>query len=368
MRLYIRNLLGSLSWAVTPIFIFAASRLILFGVVALMHAYPFVPILNWNAWDANSYLDIAQNGYRYAGYGAATNTIAFFPLYPLLVRGFHLATQLSFIWSALGISFIFGCVASSGIYRLAEEFAGKQAASMAVFLFSFYPVSIFLSVPYAETLLVSGIVWGLVFLQKERWYAAAFCIGAAMVTKIIGIILLPLLVFRMFKSRRPMREIALIFCIAIIPFLFFLLAQYTQFYDPFAFFKAQHVGWGKYLASPMAGIRYMIGIIPTSYGPYHIYWLLEMINFMLATLTYIFSFKSLNGNLRWFCGVLLLVCVSTNLPLSISRFLLSYFVYYLIWGKWLSKAPLAIQQLAIAGLACLMAVFAAAYFDYYQLV
>ena len=85
----------------------------------------------WGRWDAVHYLDIATQGYR------GTN-MAFFPLYPLLIRivgslaGNHLVAGL-LISNA---SFFFGLLY---LYKLLEHEYDRAVARRAIFYVSIFP-------------------------------------------------------------------------------------------------------------------------------------------------------------------------------------------------------------------------------------
>lgn len=119
-------------------------------------------VLIWTAfggflrWDAQYFIHIATYGYTYE------NTLAFFPLYPMLIRCltyplFFLRHFLSFDSLILLVSAVFNAVvfkyAAVTLYQLSKVILAEEGLALrAALLFCFNPASIFFSAPYTEAL------------------------------------------------------------------------------------------------------------------------------------------------------------------------------------------------------------------------
>ncbi|MFI5010565.1 MAG: mannosyltransferase family protein, partial [Solirubrobacterales bacterium] len=124
-------------------------------------------------WDSSWYLVIAHYGYR-PDLGAFTaSRAAFFPLYPLGLRGLS-DVGLPPVLAGVALSVAALAAALYGIHRLATlEFAargdGLRVARLAVLLTAFAPMAFFLSAVYSESLYLALSV-GLFWCAREgRW-------------------------------------------------------------------------------------------------------------------------------------------------------------------------------------------------------
>jgi len=161
-------------------------------------------------WDASWYLVIAHYGYR-PDLGAFTaSRAAFFPLYPLGLRGL----------SDLGVAPVLAGVALSvaalglalyGIHRLTTlEFGahgdGARAARLAVLLTAFAPMAFFLSAVYSESLYLAlsvGLFW---CARQGRWAWVGVLGALAGATRSTGVLLLvPALILYFYGPREDRR-------------------------------------------------------------------------------------------------------------------------------------------------------------------
>ena len=108
-------------------------------------------------WDAQYFIHIAEYGYTHE------NTLAFFPLFPLLVRGIgnviHIPLQIfcnyhsCLLLAAFGLNFFLFVKTSVIFFKLSKEVLSNEIlAYKAAILFCINPASIFFSAPYSETL------------------------------------------------------------------------------------------------------------------------------------------------------------------------------------------------------------------------
>lgn len=112
------------------------------------------------------YLGIAQHGYRPAA------SLAFFPLYPLLIRLFALP-DISYLVAALLVTAIAGVAAAGLIAAWARPIVGDRGAITLVAVWSLLPSSAVLDLAYSEALFVAAAAGCLLALQRRRWLTAA---------------------------------------------------------------------------------------------------------------------------------------------------------------------------------------------------
>lgn len=129
----------------------------------------------WYQYDAGWYLGIVRDGYSYTP--GQQSPVAFFPAYPLGVRGLgevlgdhQVAGQL--------LSVLCGLVAVVLFALWARHRLARRSALLAVAVLLLYPYAFFLYGPmYADALFLLSAVGAFVLLEK-RWYLAAGLVGA----------------------------------------------------------------------------------------------------------------------------------------------------------------------------------------------
>ncbi|MFE5808165.1 hypothetical protein [Streptomyces sp. NPDC056491] len=133
------------------------------------------------SWDADWYVRIATHGYgrtlmwpdAATGTGPVQSDLAFFPLYPLLIRLVSAVLPGGAVPAALLIAWVSAAVAAVGIYRVGERVNGPRAGLLLVGLWAALPHAVVLSLAYTEALLAAFAAWALYAVLCERWLWAA---------------------------------------------------------------------------------------------------------------------------------------------------------------------------------------------------
>lgn len=136
----------------------------------------------WQHWDTNFYVRIATQGY------VDRQTMAFFPLYPLLIRGVMVVT-VSPIIAGMIISNIAELLMFIVLYRLVEEDFGKERAFNTVLFFSIFPSAFFFSGVYTESLFLCLSVLTFYQIRHGRWLLAGLVACFAGLTRPDGVYL-----------------------------------------------------------------------------------------------------------------------------------------------------------------------------------
>ena len=125
-----------------PLGIFAASRLAIFAVLFFATRLPgagTAPRL-LTAWDGGWYLLIARTGYpRSLVPAPGQSDHAFFPLYPLLIRGLHALAGGSLDRAAVVVTIAASAAAMVVIWLLVERLTDTPTATRSVAFISFFP-------------------------------------------------------------------------------------------------------------------------------------------------------------------------------------------------------------------------------------
>jgi hypothetical protein len=162
-------------------------------------------------WDASWYLVIAHYGYRPDLSPFTASRTAFFPAYPLGLRGIS-TLGVPPVLAGVLLSMAAFALALYGIHRLAAlEFASVAArarvgsgdvARLAVLVTAFAPMAFFLSAVYSESLYLAlsiGVFW---FARRGRWVWVGVLGALAAATRSIGLVLmLPALILYLYGPR-----------------------------------------------------------------------------------------------------------------------------------------------------------------------
>jgi hypothetical protein len=164
----------------------AGVLLVGFLAVALFGYRPDVPVpwrmyenefLNLPArWDTGWYMDVASSGYRWVPARVTQQqNIAFFPLYPTLMRYGSLFLGRELMWTGVLISWVSFLGAMIYLYRFARERFGDEVGSISLALLASYPFAVYFSAAYTESLFLLTIVGACYhFERNELWKAGAW--------------------------------------------------------------------------------------------------------------------------------------------------------------------------------------------------
>lgn len=210
----------------------------------------------WTRWDGLEYLLIAHGGYSYQP--GQQSSIAFAPLYPLLLRvgrllggdapGFDATIAVGLVVSNLALAVALGYLVA--LVRLDFDPATAARTSLYVLLF---PTTLFLSALYPESLFLALSTGAFYYARGGRWWLAGVLGGLAALTRPQGaLIVLPLALEYASQHRfDPRRFRPELLALALIPAGFALWAAYVYLLtgEPTAVFAAQSA-WGRALTPP----------------------------------------------------------------------------------------------------------------------
>jgi Gpi18-like mannosyltransferase len=159
---------------------------------------------SFERFDALWFLRIASGGYR-TGDGSA----AFFPFYPLAIRGVS--------WVMGGHPFAAALVVSNAsiatglcvLYVLTASEHSIETARRTILLVALFPSSFFFFAPYSESLFLLLAVTTFWAARSRRWAAAGAAGALAALTRNIGVVLAPALLVEAFHQRAEGRGSAL---------------------------------------------------------------------------------------------------------------------------------------------------------------
>lgn len=211
-------------------------------------------------WDVAHFLAIAENGYR------ETNDVAFFPGWPLILRGFGLL-GLPELASGVVLALIASALAAAALQRM--------AGSGAAIAWLLAPTAIFTAVPYTESLFCAAAFWAWERASARRWGAAAVLAALAASVRVSGLFLIGALAVlaltqtgdwrarlrRLLWLGIPMAVIA-----AYAGYLRVVRGSWTAWYT------AQSTGWSREMTSPWVSLQHTLDAAAPGAYPDHPEW------------------------------------------------------------------------------------------------
>src|SRR6266566_5992776 len=273
----------------------------------------------WDRWDTKGYLAIAMHGYD------TRPKIAFFPLYPLLIKCVMVVIHNSLLAGVI-VSNLAGLVLFVVFYRLVEEDFDSIRAYRTILYLSLFPTAFFLAAAYTESLFLCLSVLTFYSLRRGHWWLAGIFGASACLTRSAGILLLLPFVYEYLRQHRfSINAIRFgILSSLLIPAALGLFALYCyfRFHDPLAFSHAPQVFWGRQLHVPGYGMLLSLKSILHSPG--------------------ILSFQALRNIIDLGAGIfiLLLIVLSFFGPWKIPQHLWAYTIYAVALYLFLQLFPL----------------------------
>lgn len=147
------------------------------------------------SWDAQWYWDVVLHGYVQPVVDGAghpvQSSLAFYPLYPLLVKAVMALTGLGFEVAAPTTSLLVGAAGVAVVYRLVEVCLDRRRALGAVAMLCCFISAPILQAAYTESLALLLIATGLLLLRRRRYLLVAVTVLLLGLTRNIALTFLP---------------------------------------------------------------------------------------------------------------------------------------------------------------------------------
>jgi Gpi18-like mannosyltransferase len=318
-------------------------------------AEPFGLLMNMFAkWDAPHYMFIAQNGY--VNLGDAANFIVFFPLYPLLVR----LVTFDFAYvnlSGLVVSNVCSIIAVVYLFKLARLDYSDSVAKKAVLYLCVFPTAYFLSAVFTEGLFLALVIASLYYARKDRWCFAGFLGLLASLTRLAGLLLLPVLAVEYFHQKGwRLRAVDWRFLwvgVPVLGFAVYLLINFQVTGGFFTFMEVERTHWYQTL-DPLTGLSRALSW--SSYNAFPDGFTIGYAQVIFAALGLVMVLAGYKLKLRPSYQVYMLftwmLAVSTGFWISVPRYVLMMFPMFLVLAL-VSKKKLvtvAITAVSLVGL------------------
>lgn len=224
-------------------------------------------------WDAGWFLRVAVGGYpddyTYEDGRLAGNELAFFPLYPMLIR-LVAALGLQPGTAALAVSWLASVGAAVALHLLGTSLYGRRAGWALVAICCSAPVSVVLSMGYSESLFLALVAGMFAAAHRRVWWAAGLLGLAAALSRPTGLAAAVALAVAAALVVREQRRLvwppvlAAAVALAGVPAYIGWVAWRVG--DPAAWFRIQSAGWGTSFDFGASTVDFLRRTLSTSDG------------------------------------------------------------------------------------------------------
>jgi hypothetical protein len=326
-------------------------------------------VMGWVGWDSGWYTHIAERGYFYRP--GEQSSVAFFPLYPLAVRGVE-ALGPDVHQAGVLVTLLCGPLALLLFLRWARSLVDEPLALQAALLLALYPYAFFLyGVMYSDALFLLLVVGAFLLLEKGHLGLAVLLGAVATAARPVApAVVLGLMARRLeWKRQRGERWTAmdLLPVLSALGFLLYMLYLEQRFDAPFAFVEVQSawgqepgwrawlkLSWFKTVFSPDTNTETALRL-----------WIHALLTLGAVALVWP-TFKRLGWGYGVYCAVLVgIPTVSTKDFMGMGRYLISAFPLFLTLALLLRDHPRVRHGLLALGAVSLVLLSAAFGLDHY---
>ncbi len=168
-----------------------------FLAIGLDHFVVHPGLWSWANFDGVRYLSIAHHGY-------GNMEQAFFPLFPWLIRILvypFRQSPFALLISGLTISHLAFLTTLFLFYKLIKLDFDDKVARRAILFLLIFPTSFFFGAVYTESLFLVLIIGSFYAARKKNWWFAGVLGAFASATRVVGILLLPALLWEWWEQR-----------------------------------------------------------------------------------------------------------------------------------------------------------------------
>lgn len=194
-------------------------------------------IWGFGNFDGVHYLRIAEMGY------SSQYSQAFFPLYPILIKTFSYLLpfnlQANLLISGLLLANLFAVLGLFLLYKLFKLDFDERISYKSILLLIAFPTAFYLGAVYTESLFLFLTVLSFLLMRKEKFFLGAVVIGLATATRVFGVLLIPMLVYYLYKTKFPLYK-SVVYCVlAVSGIIIYMIYLGINFGDPIYFLNAQ---------------------------------------------------------------------------------------------------------------------------------
>ncbi|MBU0598602.1 hypothetical protein KKF61_06485, partial [Patescibacteria group bacterium] len=192
----------------------------------------------WIGFDSGHYIAMARDWYQTA------EQAAFFPLYPFLIKIIGIVINNYFV-AGLLVSNIAFIVALFILYKLLRLKYEAGFTKRTIFYLLIFPTAFFFGSLYSESLFLLWIVSSFYLIKKKAYWGAAMTVSLAILTRSIGIFIIPALLLEIFRQNSgqvvwlKIKNVLKTLVLPVIVFVGWLAYLKSVYGDYFAFINIQ---------------------------------------------------------------------------------------------------------------------------------
>jgi Gpi18-like mannosyltransferase len=299
-------------------------------IVTIGTAFALKPtVWTLDRWDGRWYRMVARGGYLLVP--GRQSDPAFFPLYPILLRGVHAA---GLGWGVAGplVSNLALLLGLGLFYALTREIFSEPIARHSTTYLAIFPLGYVFSMAYPESLELVLLTAAPLAAVRRRWWVATACAGAAALTRPEGLFLAVPLAGIAWSQRRSLPPVRRGAALAAVLAPVAALASYSLYlddvlHDPLAWSQAERA-WGR--AFRISGAYRAFVHLPAAVG--HTPWLIRDVAFFFLYLVLLYGAWRLGTPLVWLAAgaAVVVLPLFTGAFDSIARF--GLLAPSLFWG------------------------------------
>jgi len=364
----------------TPLLAYLASRAVVLVSAAVAAAvggdpgrgpWPALPgggdgaVRALGRFDGGWYLDLALRGYPGVDQlDGRLKSLAFFPLYPMAIRGLHALTGLPPLAVGVLISTMLGGLAVCLVWALVRHVEDEAAATRAAVAFAFFPGAFVLSMAYSEALLVAAAAGCLLLLVRHRWVAAGLAAAAATAARPNAAVLIGACAWAAAVAVHRRRDWSALWAVALAPtgLVTYFAFLWVRTGDPFGWFRSQSEAWRDHIDIGGTTIGRVVALVHDPHLSLGVRELNDLVNsvgllFVAVSVVLLLRWRPPGAVVIYGLGVLAMALASDHVGAR-PRFLLAAFPLVLAVGVRLDgkryAAALGTSAVALAALSFLV--------------
>lgn len=316
----------------------------------------------WDWWDGGYFHNIAATGYNEPGTSHFIIRSAFFPLFPMLIRGLshliHLPELMNIELSQYLIAHLSFLVWIILFYYFLKTFICPKKPKLAVsscILAIVFPYNFFFMAGYAESLFMIFVILFFISLYKKQFYLTAVFIALASITRFVGIGLLLILILDIFlaKNKLIIKFIHLFFCSIISISAVAIYSAFLQIkFGKWNWFFLAEASWGRKFSINFLQKLYELIKTNLIFTNHHsILFVNDVFNLFLTLLALGVSiYCFINFRKYLYFGLFILAMLGPallgGLLLSLARFTIVCFPVYFVIADFMDRKALPLSFLA----------------------
>lgn len=303
----------------------------------------FAPDYPYARWDSGWYISIAKNGYFFDS--IKNSSVAFFPLFPLLMKAVFFLTGLQEAWSGALINIILTPFLLVTLFKLLRIDFSESVSFRTVIYLLLFPTAFFFIGVFSDTLFLLLAVLSIYEARNRHWLSSGLLAFLGTLTRPMGVTLLFILAIEYLSVKRydlmnSIKSLDWLPILLPIPALgSHLIFMWIKFGMPFAPFIAEKT-WGRKLSNPIHTVLgYLYRIISEPiFTNENFHFLLNFSVLIIFTVLISFLYKKVRVSYIIFSLFIFLPPILTGTLSGINRYVLAIFPAFIILGlreeKW----------------------------------